>query len=85
MTGSCRTCMYRSISLLLQRLIILMVLLSNSEQERHGTCGTETSNGDILEFKSQVWAIELNGDIEDLRYHCGHYVFTPPHWRHEAD
>ena len=52
-------------------------------QNRHGTCGIEGSSRDILGFKSQVLAAELDSGIEGLGDHCGCYVFPPPCRRHE--
>ena len=53
-------------------------------EERHGTCAAEGLNRDILGFKAQVLAAELDGGIEGLGDHCGSYVFPPSRWRHDA-
>ena len=49
-------------------------------KERHGTCGTEVSNVEILGFKAQVWSAELDGGLEGIGDHCGCYVFSPSYW-----
>ena len=47
-------------------------------EERHITCGKEELSGDILEFKSHVWAAELEGVVEGIGDNCGTCVFPPP-------
>ena len=60
------------------------VSINSSTDERHGTCGTEGMSGDILGFKSHVWATEHDGGIDGLGDHCGSYIIPPSCWCHEA-
>ena len=59
------------------------VAMESRTDNRHGTCGAGGSSRDILGFKSQVLAAELDSGLEGLGDYCGRYVFPPPCRRHE--
>ena len=44
------------------------VALNAIIEEHHSRCRLEGSCGGILGFKSQVWATELDGSLDDIVY-----------------
>ena len=60
------------------------VSVNSGIEECHSAYRSEVSIGDILGFKYQNWAAELDDGLEGLGYNSGRYVSPLPRQPHDS-